>query len=228
MKEDHNLKLKEMEKSFTNEQQLIQERAEQETAILREQLTRIKNANKRLHEDTEFYQNDNQKLIDELQKMSLEIKEKENRIARLHETFGIQMESPSDTDLERQATKIQELEKDVNDYAQLSEDLRTHNRELQDKIDELSEECEMLKMKIIEEKRKRQRGGPRLSVPSLPSSAKTSSSHISLRPNRRLPPRATTEDTDGPAFETNNDIPLMKDLESSDEESEIFEAASSN
>lgn len=228
MKDGYSTKVKEIEKSFTNEHQSIQERTDHEVIALKERLTKLKNKNKALTEDVEYFQNDNEKLVVELQKMRSEIKEKEIRIARLHETFGIQMESPSDTDLEIQAIRIQDLEKDLNDYTQLSEDLRAQNRELKDKVDELTEECEELKMKVIEEKRKRQRH--KSSVTSLPS-IKTSTCKVSSKSHRRELPHVWKQSSEKfcganelSSKEGNEDNSVMQE---SSEESDEFEAASS-
>ena len=235
MRDDYSMKLKEMEKSFTGERHQLQEKAEQLVTDYKEQLTNLKDENKNLRNDLEYFKNNNTKLVEDLQSMRSEIKEKENRIARLHETFGIQMESPSDTDLEMQANRLQELEQDLNDYIQVNEDLRAMNRELNDKVDELKEECEEQKMKLIEEKRKRQRR--KSNAMSLPTSRTSSSSTLQIKRIKRdlpeIPPhrgRQHEEPDSGVSRHTmyGSEEDSMREHETSDDSDEFKTVSSMN
>lgn len=227
------MRIKELERSFTSERQSIQDKAEQEVIILKEQLSKQQEKNKTLRTDFEYFKNDNAKLVEDLQAMRSEIKEKENKIARLHETFGIQMESPSDTDLEMQANRLQELERDLDNNIQLNEDLKSKIRELHDREDEWKEECEMLRMKIIEEKRRRQKR--KSSAISLPTShTSLSSSTLLTKKNKRdlpeIPPhrRRQHEETDSSSrhITYGSESDSMREHETSDD-SDDFKTVSS-
>ena len=191
--------------------------------------------NRTLRIDLEYFTNNNAKLVEDLEAMRSEIKEKENKIARLHETFGIQMESPSDTDLEMQANRLQELEKDLDNNIQLNEDLRSQIRELHDREDEWKEECEKLRMKLIEEKRRRQRR--KSSAISLPTSRTSlSSSTLQTKKTRRdlpeIPPHRGRQheetDSGGRHVTYGSESDSMREHETSDDSDDFKTVSSTN
>ena len=146
-----------MEKSFSEERQTLQERAERRIMALEDQLKAIKAEDEVLREDAKYYQNDNEKLVERLLNMHDEIKLKDERISLLQRACGLPSESVSETDIEMHASRVQELENELQIYAEHNQNLLEQNTELNDKVDEFKTECEMLKQKVVEEQRKRQR-----------------------------------------------------------------------
>lgn len=154
---EYNSKTKDMEKSFSEERQTLQERAERRIMALEDQLKAIKAEDEVLREDAKYYQNDNEKLVERLQNLHDEIKLKDERISMLQRACGLPSESVSETDIEMHASRVQELENELQIYAEHNQNLLEQNTELNDKVDEFKTECEMWKQKVVEEQRKRQR-----------------------------------------------------------------------
>lgn len=151
------LKTKELEKSFAEELVKLQEKIDSVKESSGKTIEGLRTENEKYKEDLKYYREDNDKLVEDLQELRNQLKEKSARISKLYEIFGVKVESPSDGDLERQATHIKQLEKDLQDYIEQNEGLKERNRDLEDKKDEMTEEIENLKLQIVEEKRKRQR-----------------------------------------------------------------------
>lgn len=166
MQEEYTSKIKELEKSFTDERQTIQDRADQDVINFNEQLKSLKNDNESLREDVKYYYSEYTKLVEEREKLCSQIQEKDRRIDMLHRVFGVQTEAASEADLERQASRIQSLESDLQDYVLQNQNLKEQNEELADRVDELKAECEQLKQKAFSEKRKKQRRRSETSSPT--------------------------------------------------------------
>lgn len=190
MQEEYSSKIKELEKSFTDERQTIQDRADQDIINLNEQLKSLKNDNESLREDGKYYHSEYTKLVEEREKLCSQIQEKDRRIEMLHRIFGVQTEAASEADLERQASRIQSLESDLQYYTVQNENLKEQNKELADRVDELKAECEQLKQKAVSEKRRRQRHRPETSSPTIvaPSHGKRKDSLDHKKRTHRLLP----------------------------------------
>lgn len=110
-----------------------------------------------MKEDLKYYHAEHQEMLERIDKLHNTINQKDDKISLLQERLGVTSESQSDFDLELHSAKIQELEEELQVRVDHNESLRQTNTELQDQVDELKAECEKLRQKCIEEKRKRQR-----------------------------------------------------------------------
>ena len=161
---------------------------EAEIATLKEKVNILKSEGEQLKEDLKYYQSDNEKLTDEIDNLHTEITKKDKRIISLQERLGIPSDSVSESDLELHTSKIHELEDELQVYIDHNQDLLKQNTELQDRVDELKAECEVMKQKYMEEKRKRQRKiSDPSQTPAKPSTSHSKSRHRSTRTGRHLP-----------------------------------------
>ena len=215
-----------MERSFIDERGLLQEKASERIASLEEQINNIKKEEAVLRDDLHFYQQDNNKLIDELQAVRSLVRQREKKIELLQNAFGFQTDIVSEADIEKQAAHISELEGHIQEIEAHNQLLKEQNLELNDRIDEMKAECEALKLKVTGEKRKRQRKRSGSATPTKPSSAKKRrDKDETKRVQRKLPqllatPVTTRKRSDGVEAEsldiTNEGLEMYPGLESED------------
>ncbi len=159
-----------------------------EIAQLQEKIEAVKLENEALKEDLRYYQSDNEKLVEHLDQLRNEIGQKDHKISILQDRLGIPLESMSESDLELHTSRIQELESNLQDYVEINEDLQKQKTEMQDRIDELTIQCEKMNQKYMEEKRKRQRRASTSDAIQPPSSKHHKSRHgRPSRSSRQLP-----------------------------------------
>ena len=191
MQDAHITKIREMEKSYTNERQTMQERTERRVNALEDQLKALKAEDEVLREDLKYYQRDNEKMVEQLQNLHNELDEKDDRIAKLCKAFGLQSETISETDLINSTSRIQELENELQVYMIHNDDLLKQNRELSDRVDELKAEAEQYKQRIIAEKRRRERHKSATTPPKHSHSRRRRSSADAKKKHNRPPVLAT-------------------------------------
>ena len=223
LKDDNISKIKEIEKAFTEELKTLHEKMETDTGNLKKKMETLRNENEQYKDDVKYYSEDNKKLVEDLQRMRYQLKEKDSRIAKLYETFGVKMESPSDIDLEMQAVHISQLEKNLEDYTEQNEDLKERNRELEDKKDELTAEIENLKLQIVEERRKRQRRKHSTSQSSIETKQEEGKKHS----RKRLPNPCIVHKNANTTSNTDNEIVSECVDGASSDEAEDIKAVSS-
>ena len=154
---------------------------------LKEKVKSLKLEDEALKEDLKYYQNDNEKLVDSIDKFRNEIAQKDMKISLLQEKLGLPLESISESDLELHSSRTHELENNLQDCMDINEQLQKQNTELQDKVDELTVECEKMNQKYVEEKRKRQRRASDITKPQVSNPHHKSSRHSrSSRSGRQL------------------------------------------
>ena len=158
-------KQRSLETSLSIDHRTQQESLEIEIIKLKGKYHTLKSEDEALKEDLKYYQTDNAKLIESIDQLHNELAQKDEKISLLQDKLGLPSESLSESDLELHTSRIQELENNIQVYIDHNEDLRRQNTELQDKVDELMVECEKIKQKYVEEKRKRQRKGSDVTQP---------------------------------------------------------------
>ena len=164
--------MRDMEQSFIDERESLQEKASERIVSLEVQIKDVKKEEEVLKDDLHFYQQDNSKLIEELQMARSLVKKKEKKIELLQNALGFQMEVVSETDIEKQAAHISELEGHIQELEAHNKLLKEQNLELNDQVDEMKAECEAIKLKVTGEKRRRQKRRSGSITPTKPSSAK--------------------------------------------------------
>ena len=172
IQEEYQIKVRERERSFIGERELLQEKASERIASLEEQIADIKKEEEVLRDDLHFYQQDNNKLIDELQAVRNLVRQREKKIELLQNALGFQTDIVSEADIEKQAAHISELEGHIQEIEAHNQLLKEQNLELNDRMDELKAESEALKLKVTGEKRKRQRRRSGSATPTKPLSVK--------------------------------------------------------
>ncbi len=158
-------KQRSLETSLSIDHQGQRESLEMEINKLRKKLNTIKTEDEALKEDLKYYQSDNEKLVESVDQLHNKIAIKDEKIYLLQEKLGMPSDSLSESDLELHTSRLHELENSIQVYMDHNEDLRKQNTELQDKVDELMVECEKIKQKYMEEKRKRQRKTSEIAQP---------------------------------------------------------------
>lgn len=203
---------------------------------MEDQLKALKAEDEVLREDLKYYQKDNEKMVEQLLALHSELDEKDDRIAKLCKACGLQSETASETDLINSASRVQELENELQVYMVHNDELLKQTRELNDRVDELKAESEQYKQKLMTEKRRKERRKS-ATTPTKPGHSRRRKGSAK---RRNLPPflatpvmTRRTEDGTGSegmeiahaskSNENEADPELESRSESSDSEDEVFD-----
>lgn len=164
--------MRELENQFSTERIQLEERARRQLTALENNLKLVKSEEEKLKNDLLDCREQKEWLDKELDRVQEELSLKTSHIRQLQEANGGYSEENSEYNFTQQSARVQELERDLEAFSEQFQDLNEQNRELSDKVDELKSENEVLKQRVLEEKRKRQRKKSATTTKQSPSKGK--------------------------------------------------------
>ena len=150
----HNKKLKELEKSYQEKSERIQETAHQQTNRLKEKLDATLLEEGKLKVELKIAREEYEKTILQLQKANEMLAKQDSTLKALR---AMGSETMTDSNLQNQLIHVSELENELSEQTAHNHELQEQIRELKDKNDVLNADIEELKQKYISQKRRMQR-----------------------------------------------------------------------